>query len=320
MARVLVTRRLPPGGLDPLTEAGHELVEPDGERFSHDEVVARAPDADAIVSLLTDRIDAAVLAAGAPRLRVVANVAVGHDNIDLDAAAEHGVVVCNTPGVLDETTADLAFLLVLAAARRAWEAESDLRGGRWRGWDIDQYLGRDVHGAVLGVVGFGRIGQAVARRAAGFGMEVLHHSRNDTGMAGWRRDLDTLLAQSDVVSVHVPLTVETRHLIDARRLHLMKPDAVLVNTSRGPVVDEEALARALEDGTIFAAGLDVYEREPEVHQRLLAAPRTVLLPHIGSATVATRTRMAQVAARNAGTALAGQRPENLVQLPTKESS
>jgi len=320
LARVLVTRRLPPGGLDPLTEAGHELVEPDGERFSHDEVVARAPDADAIVSLLTDRIDAAVLAAGAPRLRVVANVAVGHDNIDLDAAAEHGVVVCNTPGVLDETTADLAFLLVLAAARRAWEAESDLRGGRWRGWDIDQYLGRDVHGAVLGVVGFGRIGQAVARRAAGFGMEVLHHSRNDTGMAAWRRDLDTLLAQSDVVSVHVPLTVETRHLIDARRLHLMKPDAVLVNTSRGPVVDEEALARALEDGTIFAAGLDVYEREPEVHQRLLAAPRTVLLPHIGSATVATRTRMAQVAARNAGTALAGQRPENLVQLPTKESS
>ncbi|HMF04068.1 MAG TPA: D-glycerate dehydrogenase, partial [Acidimicrobiia bacterium] len=268
MARVLVTRRLPPGGLDPLTEAGHELVEPDGERFSHDEVVARAPDADAIVSLLTDRIDAAVLAAGAPRLRVVANVAVGHDNIDLDAAAEHGVVVCNTPGVLDETTADLAFLLVLAAARRAWEAESDLRSGRWPGWDIDQYLGRDVHGAVLGVVGFGRIGQAVARRAAGFGMEVLHHARRDTGMAGWRGDLDALLAESDIVTLHVPLTDATHHLIDARRLRLMKRDAVLVNTSRGPVVDEEALASALEDGVIFAAGLDVYEREPELHPRL----------------------------------------------------
>jgi glyoxylate reductase len=321
LARVLVTRRLPPGGLDPLTDAGHELVEPEADRgFTHDEIVELAPDVDAIVSLLTDRIDASVLSAGAPRLRAVANVAVGYDNIDLDAAAEHGIAVCNTPGVLDETTADLAFLLVLAAARRAWEAETDLRGGRWLGWDIDQYLGRDVHGAVLGVVGFGRIGQAVARRAAGFGMEVLHHTRRDTGIVGWRGDLDALLADSDIVTLHVPLTAETRHLVDARRLRLMKPDAVLVNTSRGPVVDEEALATALEDGTIFAAGLDVYEREPEVHPRLLAAPRTVLYPHIGSASVATRTRMAQVAARNARAALAGQPPENLVPLPTKESS
>jgi len=320
LARVLVTRRLPPGGLDPLTEAGHELVEPEAERFTQNEIVALAPDVDAIVSLLTDRIDASVLTAGAPRLRVVANVAVGYDNIDLDAATERGVLVCNTPGVLDETTADLAFLLVLAAARRAWEAESDLRGGRWRGWDIDQYLGRDVHGAVLGVVGFGGIGQAVARRAAGFGMEVLHHTRRDTDMVGWRGDLDALLADSDIVTLHVPLTAETRHLVDARRLRLMKRDAVLVNTSRGPVVDEEALATALEDGTIFAAGLDVYEREPEVHPRLLAAPRTVLLPHIGSASVATRTRMAQVAARNVVAALAGERPENLVPLPAKETS
>ena len=319
MARVLVTRRLPPGGLDPLTEAGHELVEPDGDTgFGHDEIVALAADADAIVSLLTDRIDATVLSAGAPRLRVVANVAVGYDNIDLDAAAELGVAVCNTPGVLDETTADLAFLLVLAASRRTWEAESDLRGGRWPGWDIDQYLGRDVHGAVLGVVGFGRIGQAVARRATGFGMEVLHHTRRDTGIVGWRGDLDSLLAESDIVTLHVPLTPETRHLVDGRRLGLMKPDAVLVNTSRGPVVDEEALAAALEVGAVFAAGLDVYEREPEVHPRLLTAPRTVLLPHIGSASVATRTRMAHVAARNARAALAGERPENLVQLPTKE--
>jgi glyoxylate reductase len=321
LARVLVTRRLPPGGLDPLSDAGHELIEPEGQQaFTHDEIATEAPAVDAIVSLLTDRIDAAVLSAGAPRLRVVANVAVGYDNIDLDAAAEHGVLVCNTPGVLDETTADLAFLLVLAAARRAWEAESDLRGGRWPGWDIDQYLGRDVHGAVLGVVGFGRIGRAVARRATGFGMEVLHHTRQDTGMVGWRGDLDALLADSDIVTIHVPLTAETRHLVDARRLRLMKPDAVLVNTSRGPVVDEEALAVALEDGSIFAAGLDVYEREPEVHPRLLAAPRTVLYPHIGSASIATRTRMAQVAARNARAALAGERPENLVPLPTKESS
>ena len=312
MARVLVTRRLP-GGLDPLVEAGHEVIEPEGERpFTHDEVVEQASGVDAIVCLLTDQIDDAVLTAGTPRLKVVATVAVGYDNIDLDAAAAHGIAVTNTPAVLDETTADLAFLLILAAARRIWDAESDLRAGKWPGWDIDQYLGRDVHGAVLGVVGFGRIGQAVARRATGFGMEVLHHTRRDTGIVGWRGDLDRLLAESDIATLHVPLTHETRHLIDARRLALMKPDAVLVNTSRGPVVDEEALAVALEEGAIFAAGLDVYEREPEVHPRLRVAPRTVLLPHIGSASLATRTRMARVAAENVVAVLAGDRPENPV--------
>jgi len=312
LARVLVTRRLP-GGLDPLVEAGHELVQADDDQaFTHDAIVERAADVDAIVCLLTDRIDDAVLAAGAPRLKVVATVAVGYDNIDLAAAAAHGIIVCNTPGVLDDTTADLAFLLILAAARRAWEAESDLRAGKWPGWDIDQYLGRDVHGAVLGGVGFGRIGQAVARRAAGFGMEVLHHTTRDTGTPGWQPDLDRLLAESDIVTLHVPLTAATHHLVDARRLRLMKRDAVLVNTSRGPVVDEEALAIALEEGAIFAAGLDVYEREPEVHPRLLAAPRTVLFPHIGSASLATRTRMARVAAENAAAVLAGERPKNPV--------
>lgn len=312
MARVLVTRRLP-GGLDPLVEAGHELIQPEGNRaFTHDEIVEQASGVDAIVCLLTDRIDDAVLEAGSPRLKVVATVAVGYDNIDVEAAAARGIAVCNTPRVLDDTTADLAFLLILAAARRIWEAESDLRAGKWPGWDIDQYLGRDVHSAVLGVVGFGRVGQAVARRATGFGMEVLHHTRRETGIVGWRGDLDRLLAESDIVTLHVPLTDDSRHLIDARRLALMKRDAVLVNTSRGPVVDEEALAVALEEGAIFAAGLDVYEREPEVHPRLLAAPRTVLLPHIGSASLATRTRMAQVAAENAVAVLAGDRPENPV--------
>jgi glyoxylate reductase len=312
LARVLVTRRLP-GGLDPLVEAGHEVVVPESDRpFTHDEVVEQASGVDAIVCLLTDQIDDAVLTAGTPRVKVVATVAVGYDNIDLDAAAAHGIAVTNTPAVLDETTADLAFLLILAAARRIWDAESDLRAGKWPGWDVDQYLGRDVHGAVLGVVGFGRIGQAVARRATGFGMEVLHHTRRDTGVIGWRGDLDRLLAESDIVTLHVPLTDETRHLIDARRLALMKPDAVLVNTSRGPVVDEESLAVALEEGAIFAAGLDVYEREPEVHPRLLVAPRTVLLPHIGSASLATRTRMAQVAAENVVAVLAGGHPENPV--------
>jgi len=313
VARVLVTRRLPDGGIDPLIAAGHEVVTRDDDRpFTHDELVEAAAEVDAIVCLLTDPIDAAVLDAGAPRLKVVANVAVGYDNVDVRAAAAAGVAVCNTPGVLDETTADLAFLLILAAARLASHAEAELRSGRWKGWDINQFLGQDVHGATLGLVGFGRIGRAVGRRADGFGMEVLHHTRHDTGVPGWRTDLDALLADSDIVSLHVPLGDATRHLIDDRRLRLMRPTAVLVNTARGPVVEEEALAVALEEGRLFAAGLDVYEREPEVHPRLLAAPRTVLLPHLGSASVATRTRMAQLACEGAVAVLAGERPPNLV--------
>ena len=313
MARVLVTRRLPEGGTDPLVASGHELVDnPEDEPLTHAQLCASAAEVDAIVCLLTDRIDDAVITAGGDRLKVVANVAVGYDNVDAAAAARAGIAVCNTPGVLDETTADLAFLLVLAASRLASTAEADLRNDRWHGWGINQYLGRDVHGATIGIVGFGRIGQAVARRAAGFGMSVRHHTRTDTGVAGWSPDLDQLLSESDVVTLHVPLTDDTRHLIDARRLALMKPTAVLVNTARGPVVDEEALAAALEEGRLFAAGVDVYEREPEVHPRLLAAPRTVLLPHIGSASQQTRTRMAQMACQGVVDVLAGKRPPNLV--------
>jgi glyoxylate reductase len=313
MARILVTRQLPDGGLDPLVAAGHELVQREGdEPYTPDELAGLAADVDGIVCILTDRIDAEVLRAGAPRLQVVANVAVGYDNIDVVSATELGIAVCNTPGVLDETTADLAFLLILAASRRATDAEADLRAGRWTGFHIGDFLGVDVHGATLGIVGYGRIGRAVARRAAGFGMEVLHHTRTDTGITGWVGELDELLPRCDIVSLHVPLHDATRALIDARRLALMKPSAVLVNTARGPVVDEEALATALEDGAIFAAGIDVYEREPAVHPRLLAAPHAVLLPHIGSATEATRRRMAQLASEGAVAVLAGERPPNLV--------
>jgi glyoxylate reductase len=314
VARVLVTRRLPDGGLDPLLSAGHDLVDRIDDRpLTPEELVAAAGSVDAIVCLLTDRIDRPVLEAGVSgTLRVVANVAVGYDNIDVAAAADLGIAVCNTPGVLDETTADLAWLLVLAASRLSTPAERDLRAGEWHGWGINQYLGEDVHGAVLGIVGYGRIGRAVERRARGFGMTVLHHTRHDTGTAGWTADLGDLLEASDVVSLHVPLTEGTRHLIGPAELARMKPTAVLVNTARGPVVDEEALASALESGALFAAGLDVYEREPEVHPRLLAAPRTVLLPHIGSATRATRTRMATMAAEAVCDVLAGGRPANLV--------
>ena len=313
MARVLVTRQLPPGGLDPLE--GHELLQrEDDEPLRHEELVAAAAGVDAIVCLLTDRIDERVLAAG-PRLRAVGNVAVGYDNVDVPAAERAGVAVCNTPGVLDETTADAAFGLILAASRLFSEAERDLRAGRWHGWAVTQYMGRDVHGATLGLVGYGRIGQATGRRGEGFGMRVLHHSRHPTGQPGYVASLDELLAASDVVSLHVPLSEETRHLIGRRELGLMKPGAVLVNTARGPVVDSDALAEALETGSIFAAGLDVYEDEPNVPPRLLAAPRAVLLPHIGSGSLQTRTAMARMAADGVRAILAGERPANLVTRP-----
>jgi glyoxylate reductase len=314
LARVLVTRQLPEGGLDPLARAGHEIVPPpdDDTPLSPEELAEAAAGVDGVVCVLTDRIDADLLRGAAPRLRVVADVAVGYDNIDVATAAELGIAVCNTPGVLDETTADLAFLLILAAARRSSDAESDLREGRWLGFRMNRFLGQDVHGRTLGIVGFGRIGQAVGRRAAGFGMNVIPHSRRDTGMPGWTGDLDELLRVADVVTLHVPLTPDTTRLIDARRLALMKPTAVLVNTARGPVVDEKALARALEEGALFGAGIDVYEREPEVHPSLLAAPHAVLLPHIGSASEATRRRMAELACEGVVAVLAGEHPANLV--------
>lgn len=314
MARILVTRALPEGGLDPLLDEGHDVVQRDGDTpYTRAELMELVGTVDALVCLLTDRIDEPVLAAGASQhLRVVGNVAVGYDNIDVDAASRLGVAVCNTPGVLDETTADVAFLLVLAASRLASDAERDLRAGAWTGWGINQYLGNDVHGATLGLVGYGRIGRAVARRASGFGMQVLHHTRHPTDMPGYVGVLDHLLAECDVLSLHVPLTEGTRHLIGARELALLRPHAVVVNTARGPVLDEAALADALHAGTVFAAGLDVYEGEPGVHPRLLDAPRTVLLPHIASASRATRTQMARVACQGVCEVLAGRRPANLV--------
>lgn len=312
VARILLTRPLPADWLNPLVEAGHQAQWLAPEPLPHARIVEAAADFDAVICTITDTIDEPVLRHGSGRLRVVGNIGVGYDNIDVNAAARFGVSVCNTPGVLDETTADLAFLLLLAASRRASDAEATLRAGRWDGFRIDAFLGNDVHGATLGIVGFGRIGQAIARRAAGFGMNVLHHGRRDTGQAGYVANLDDMLRQADAVSLHVPLTPQTRHLIDERRLHLMQRHGVLVNTSRGPVVDEVALAMALEQGVIFAAGIDVYEREPSIHPRLLAAPHTVLLPHIGSATAATRRRMAHLACEGAVAVLAGREPTNLV--------
>lgn len=314
MARVLVTRRLPDGGVDPLIRSGHEVVGADQDNpMSQASLVETAASVEAIVCLLDDRIDAAVLRAGAgARLRVVANVAVGYDNIDVATAMAVGVTVCNTPGVLDAATADVAMLLTLAASRLASVAEADLRGGGFTGWGISKYLGRDVSGAVMGLVGYGRIGRAVAARARGFDMTVLHHCRTPTGEPGYVDDFNELLVRSDIVSLHVPLTQQTRHLISRPELERMGADAVLVNTSRGPVVDEEALADALYAGTIFAAGLDVYEDEPHINPRLLKAPRTVLLPHIGSATTSTRVAMARLACEQVCDVLDERRPAHPV--------
>ena len=314
MARVIVTRHLTDGGTDPLIAAGHEVVVRDDDiPFTADELVAAAADCDGMVCLLTDRIDANVLTAGqSGRLQVIGTAAVGYDNIDVALAHSMGITVCNTPGVLDATTADLAFLLILNATRIATEAEADLRHGRWGGWGFSTNLARDVHGAILGLVGYGRIARAVARRATGFDMEVIHTARHDTGEPGYLASLPDLLRRSDVVSLHVPLSDSTRHLIGAAELAMMKPTAVLVNTARGAVLDENALVDALENGDIFGAGLDVFDGEPNVNPRLLSAPRVTLLPHIGSATIGTRTRMAQLACQGVCDVLAGKVPMNKV--------
>ena len=311
MARILVTQRLIDGGLARLGSSNHEIValEQQGP-LPTAELARAASDVDGILCLLSDRIDQRILSL--PRLSVVANVAVGIDNIDLDAARAHKVAVVNTPGVLDASTADLAILLMLAARRRSSEAEADLRAGRWTGWSLGDHLGDDLSGATVGLVGRGRIGQAVERRLRGFDATVLHHTRHDTGLEGWHGSLHELAAEVDVLSVHVPLTVETRALIDRSVLAVMRPSAVLVNTARGPVVDEAALIDALTSGTIAAAGLDVFEREPEVSTALLAAPGTVLLPHVGSATTATRLAMCDLASKGLLAILDGELPENVV--------
>ena len=247
-------------------------------------------------------------------MKVVGNIAVGYDNIDVRRATELGIVVCNTPGVLDAATADIAMLLILACTRRTNAAEQSLRAGAWTGWGLTDYLGSDLEGSTLGLIGYGRIARAVQRRAQGFSMRVLHHTRHDSGEAGYVADLDHLMSESDVVSVHVPLTPETRGLIDARRLGLMRRSAALVNTARGGIVDEDALASALENGELANAGLDVHVGEPHVSARLLAAPHLVLLPHIGSATWGTRSNMAALACDDVCRVLEGRTPANPVRV------
>lgn len=319
--RVVVSQFVFPECLAPLEEAGFEVHAERGDApLAPEELRAVCAEADALICMLTDRVDADLLRA-APHLKVVANVAVGYDNIDVAAAGDAGVAVTNTPGVLTEATADLAFALLLSVARRVPEGDAFLRAGRYTHWKLDQeQMGLDVQGRTLGIVGLGQIGRAVARRAVhGFGMRVLYHGRRRLDPAveaelgvTWS-ELDDLLTRSDFVSLHAPLTEQTRHLIDADALARMKPTAVLINTSRGPLVDEAALVEALRSGGIAGAGLDVYEDEPDVHPGLVdLRERVVLLPHLGSATADTRRRMVDMAVQNVLAVLTGRRPPNLV--------
>jgi glyoxylate reductase len=315
---VLVTRPIMDEPLVRLRERCDVTVHENEFGIPRDELLQVVAGRDALITMLTERVDAELLAAAGPQLKIVANHAVGFDNVDVAACTASGVLATNTPDVLTETTADTAFALLLAACRRIGEGERFLRARTPWIWGPLMMLGQDVHHKTIGVVGFGRIGQAVARRARGFGMTVLYSDavqlppevEAETGAR--RVELEELLATADLISIHTNLTPETRHLFSTEQFRRMKPTAVLVNTSRGPVVDEEALAEALATGEIFAAGLDVFEREPEVTERLLELENAVVIPHLGSATVDTRDAMGHLAVDNVFAALDGTRPPTLL--------
>ncbi|HSP09923.1 MAG TPA: D-glycerate dehydrogenase [Candidatus Dormibacteraeota bacterium] len=306
--------------LDPgpaiLAEAAEVISYPAGRPLDEANIRQAAEGCVGIVSQLMDPIRETVLSS--PGLKIVSNVAVGFDNIDVPAATSHKVMVTNTPGVLDDSTADFAFTLLMAAARRIVEGDSFTRAGKYHGWAIDMMLGTDIFAATLGIIGIGRIGRGVAHRAKGFNMRVLYYDPHplppdaEEQLGATRVDLGRLLAESDFVSVHTPLTKETLHLLSTAQFNQMKRNAILINTSRGPVVDEAALVEALTAKKIAGAGLDVYEREPAVHPGLLSMPNVVLAPHIASATVRTRSEMSAMAARNMATAVRGGRPPNLL--------
>ena len=315
--KVLVTREVFDETLDYLREHCEVEANQADVAMSPEELALRARDKVGVVCSLTDRIDAA-LVRGCANLKVIANIAVGYNNIDVGACNEKGVMVTNTPGVLDDSTADLAWTLMLGAARRMTEVERRVRNGEWTGWRLKQWLGTDVHHATLGIVGMGRIGQAIARRAAGFEMRVLYHNRkrmpedSERSLNAEWKSLDALLRESDFVVLQVPYTPETHHLIGAAELAKMKSTAILINSTRGGVVDDQALVEALKSGVIRAAGLDVFENEPKLASAFLELDNVVLAPHIGSSTERTRRAMAMTAARNAVAALTGATPPNLV--------
>jgi len=316
-AKVFVTRKIPDAGLELLArEVGGFDMNKEDRTLGKSELIDLVRGREAVLCLLNDAVDADVIAA-ADNCRVIANYAVGYDNIDVAAATGRGIAVTNTPGVLTDATADLAWALLMSAARSIVPGDRFTRSGGFSGWAPMLFLGADVAGRTLGIVGAGRIGTAVAMRSAGFGMRVLYTSRSvnekmEVKLGARRVDLDTLLRESDFVSLHVPLTPQTRHLLGRREFGLMKKTAVLVNTSRGPVIKEAALVEALRAGELFAAGLDVYEDEPSLCPGLAELDNAVLMPHVGSGTVATRSKMAEMAAANIVAVLKGRKPANCV--------
>ncbi len=316
---ILITKRLFPETVEFIEQHADVDYVPTADGLTSAELIARARGKQAIISQFTDSLSSDVIAQ-LRGLGMIAHVGVGYDNIDVPAATAHGILVSNTPGVLDDTTADFAFALLLAAARRVTEADAFVRSGQWKRWSLELMIGRDIHHRTLGILGMGRIGQAVARRAAGFSMRILYHNRTRVAgnIATWVSK-EELLAESDFLSIHMPLNETTRHSIGEAELRRMKPTAILINTARGPVIDEAALARALNEHWIAAAGLDVFEREPQVHPGLLACANAVLAPHIGSASVDTRRKMTMMAAENALAALTGRRPPNLLNPAVWES-
>uniref|UniRef100_A0A7V3YHM6 D-glycerate dehydrogenase n=1 Tax=Candidatus Caldatribacterium californiense TaxID=1454726 RepID=A0A7V3YHM6_9BACT len=315
---VFITRRIPEEGIRIVASFCEVEVSDFDGVLPRKMLLEKVRGKDGILCLLTDTIDREVMEAAGPKLKVIANYAVGYNNIDVEEATRRGIMVTNTPGVLTETTADLAWALMMSVARRIVEADRFVRAGKFRGWEPMLLLGTDVYGATLGIVGFGRIGQAMARRALGFDMTVLYYDLQRAPEEIEQKyrvrftPLPELLQRADFVSLHVPLTKDTYHLIGERELRMMKREAYLINTARGPVVDEKALVRALREGWIRGAALDVFEREPEVEPELLELENVVLAPHIGSASYATRTRMAEIAAQNLVKALQGEIPPNLV--------
>ncbi len=308
MPRIFVTRKLPSSVLSRLDDVGTVDLHADTSTLSKEALIERASMADAIVSMLNDPIDAALLDAS-PLLKIVANVAVGYNNVDLASARSRGVIITNTPDVLTESLGDFTWALILAITRRLAEGDRVIRAGAWKGWAFDYMLGTELRGKQLGLVGLGRIGEAVARRASAFGVRVAFTSRREVALEGAERmSLDRLLNTSDIVSIHVPLSAETTHLIDQKAIARMKRSAYLINTSRGPVVDEAALAWALQHRLLAGAALDVYEHEPIIHQDLLSLDNVLLVPHLGSGTTETRTAMADLAVRNVVAVLSGQPP------------
>lgn len=315
--KVFVTYKIPEDGLKLLKEK-YELDVYEGEEFlTKEEMMNRVKDADAVITQLRDPVDKEFIDAG-KKLKIIANYAVGFNNIDVEYAKSKRIYVTNTPGVLTEATADIAWALILAVARKIIPADKFVREGKFKGWKPKLFLGYEIYGKILGIIGMGRIGQAVARRATGFGMKILYHNRKrlpdkvEKLYNATYVDLETLLKTSDFISVNVPLTDETYHLLDEKRLHLLKPNAILVNTARGPVVDEKALYKLLKEGKIAGAGFDVYENEPLLTPGLEKLDNVVLLPHIGSATFETRSKMSIMVAENVIDAFEGRKPKNLV--------